>query len=417
MTTLFYSWQSDTPRKTSHDFIRSVLDDVAEQLATDTSISEAHREIEIDSDTQGIAGQPPIVDTILQKIDSADVFVADVTFTGKREDGRPTPNPNVLIEYGWALRALTHARVICVMNEYYGEPSSVTLPFDMAHLRWPLRYNLAPTASKKELESERKRLTQGLAKAIKLSIPSLETSVEKEFVEHSTGSDEARFRPSSEAIGINDDTGWSEEDKDIILPDGPAAWLRIFPTHNPGKLWEAHELKPAALTSEFLLRPLGQGSSWGYIRAEDGFGIYRDTARNAEGEQLVSPGITFAFGSGEVWSIETAWIKKDGALPFAEKQYAQALDSYAKYLQLLGINGPFKWVAGMQGIKGLPFNYPVQSGYVRLKDRGPKCLADTIVIRGTYDPAKESAQAALLPFFGKLFAKCGLERPKYLPQE
>jgi hypothetical protein len=47
-----------------------------------------------------VAGQPPIVETILRKTDEAAVFVADMTFTAKRVDGRPSPNPNVLIEYG-----------------------------------------------------------------------------------------------------------------------------------------------------------------------------------------------------------------------------------------------------------------------------------------------------------------------------
>ena len=67
---------------------------------------------------------PPIVETIFKKIDRAAVFVADLTFAGRRPDGAPIPNPNVLIEYGWALKALGHARIISIMipdhfdNEY-----------------------------------------------------------------------------------------------------------------------------------------------------------------------------------------------------------------------------------------------------------------------------------------------------------
>jgi hypothetical protein len=38
------------------------------------------------------------VDTIFRKIDGTAIFVPDLTFVGKRADGRPTPNPNVLIE-------------------------------------------------------------------------------------------------------------------------------------------------------------------------------------------------------------------------------------------------------------------------------------------------------------------------------
>jgi hypothetical protein len=35
---------------------------------------------------------------------------------------RPTPNPNVLIEYGWALKSLTYNSIVPLMNTFYGEP-------------------------------------------------------------------------------------------------------------------------------------------------------------------------------------------------------------------------------------------------------------------------------------------------------
>jgi Molybdopterin-binding domain of aldehyde dehydrogenase len=50
------------------------------------------------------------VETIFRKIDKAAAFVPDLTLVSERRDGRPTPNPNVLIEYGWALKSLGHGR-------------------------------------------------------------------------------------------------------------------------------------------------------------------------------------------------------------------------------------------------------------------------------------------------------------------
>ena len=88
----------------------------------------------------GVAGSPPIVDTIFRKIEQAAVFVPDLTFVGKRLDGRPTPKPNVLIEYGWALNSLTHSRIVPVMNTAYGEPVADAMPFNMRHLRNPITY-------------------------------------------------------------------------------------------------------------------------------------------------------------------------------------------------------------------------------------------------------------------------------------
>lgn len=61
---------------------------------------------DIDRDTQGLAGAPDIGDSIYDKIDSADIFIADVTIINQDYAGRKTPNPNVLIELGYAIKAL-----------------------------------------------------------------------------------------------------------------------------------------------------------------------------------------------------------------------------------------------------------------------------------------------------------------------
>jgi hypothetical protein len=103
--TVFFSWQADTPTRVGRNFINEALEDVCRSIASDTSVDEALRDMTVDSDTQNVAGQPPIVDTIFKKIDLSRLFVGDMTFVGPRIAGRPTPNPNVLIEYGWALKS------------------------------------------------------------------------------------------------------------------------------------------------------------------------------------------------------------------------------------------------------------------------------------------------------------------------
>ena len=99
-----YSWQSDTPGKTGHYLIRDAL--ALERLAEDLALDEAERP-ELDHDTKGIQGAPPIMETILAKIDKSDVFVADVTLTGKTENDKPVINSNVAIELGYALKAVS----------------------------------------------------------------------------------------------------------------------------------------------------------------------------------------------------------------------------------------------------------------------------------------------------------------------
>ena len=166
--TLFYSWQLDRPSKTGRNLIERALLRAIGSLRDDIELEEPLRaELEIDRDTKGVAGTPPIVDTILAKIDAASIFVPDLTFAGVRVDGRPTPNPNVLIEYGWALKQHGHGRIVPVMNIAHGKPSSETLPFDMQHLRHPIQYDCPDNADDATRTAAQAALAKILANAIR----------------------------------------------------------------------------------------------------------------------------------------------------------------------------------------------------------------------------------------------------------
>src|SRR5258708_4011192 len=131
-TTIFYSWQSDRPSKDGRHFIEKALEKAIENLSSDIELQEAVRvEIELDRDTKNVPGSPNIFNAILEKIEKAAVMVSDLTFIGNRPNGDPTPNPNVLIEYGYALKCLGERRIIQVMNTAYGKPSRQTMPFDL----------------------------------------------------------------------------------------------------------------------------------------------------------------------------------------------------------------------------------------------------------------------------------------------
>src|SRR5262249_48081008 len=72
-------------------------------------------DLHLDQDRQGLPGSPDLARAILDKIDKAAIFVADVTTgaqakgtktpAGKRIKGRRFINPNVAIELGYALRS------------------------------------------------------------------------------------------------------------------------------------------------------------------------------------------------------------------------------------------------------------------------------------------------------------------------
>lgn len=133
---VFYSWQSDLPNSTTRGLIQSGIEAAVRNMR-DTV------EVTADRDTQGVYGSPDIVETIFSKIDDCDIFVADVsavtTYYVMDSEGQPTdrikatPNPNVLVELGYAVRVLGWENVICIMNDDYSNGGE--LPFDIEHHR------------------------------------------------------------------------------------------------------------------------------------------------------------------------------------------------------------------------------------------------------------------------------------------
>ena len=115
--TVFYSWQSDTNQKVNRNFIEEALKKAIRKINADAELVPAAREeVQFDKDTVGSPGTPAIVDAIFDKIDRCAVFVPDVTFVATTKVGRPTPNANVMIEYGWALKSRGHHQIVPVMN-------------------------------------------------------------------------------------------------------------------------------------------------------------------------------------------------------------------------------------------------------------------------------------------------------------
>jgi hypothetical protein len=162
--TVFYSWQSDLPNATNRGLIQEALERAAKTIRTDDSLAV---DPVLDRDTQNVPGAPDIAHAIFQKIEKAAAFVADVSIINPGL-GRPSPNPNVLIEVGYALKTLGSSRVLLVSNTANGPVES--LPFDLRTKR-VLTYHLPPGAEDKP--EQRKRLQQGLELAIRtiLAIP------------------------------------------------------------------------------------------------------------------------------------------------------------------------------------------------------------------------------------------------------
>ena len=83
---------------------------------------------------------------IIEKIQSADIFVADITSVTRDQNlGKSFPNPNVVFELGYAAAHLGWARIIMLFNKAIAEFDD--LPFDFDRQRMS-PYTLGPGAKK-----------------------------------------------------------------------------------------------------------------------------------------------------------------------------------------------------------------------------------------------------------------------------
>jgi hypothetical protein len=267
---IFYSWQSD--RKQNRNFIRSALDAAIKELRQDLTLEEPTRNIVADQDTQDVPGTPAIADTILTKIRSADVFVADLTFVASGEpksDARQLPNPNVMLEYGYALHSLGDSKIIGVFNEAHGSPKD--LPFDLAHRRWPIRFNLRSDDGSAR-DTEKKNLKDALKLAVRSIIaqfdeaPQVAQAAPAPFIPAEPGDGVGRLRPTHDYLCVPSDQ------QPIWLRTGPYLFLRLMPTSATQELGEVETYKIA----QSNLQPLGamRGGSWSAGRHASGSVVY-----------------------------------------------------------------------------------------------------------------------------------------------
>lgn len=147
--TIFFAWQLDTPSDQNKKFIWQALQGAAASIGEGAHPEMAPRP---EMDTQGVTGAPNIVQTIFKRINACSVFVADLTFVGVTDRGRKVSNPNVLLELGFAARAIGWERTVLVLNEAFGDTSE--LPFDIQQHRWPIRYRLSAESQARQARAE-----------------------------------------------------------------------------------------------------------------------------------------------------------------------------------------------------------------------------------------------------------------------
>ena len=189
-----------------------------------------------------------------------------------------------------------------------------------------------------------------------------------------------------------------------------------MPSSPPGKTWTPRQLKELAVEGNNLhLFPLSNSSSYSWLRAEDGWGVFdASNAIDTQQNRKEASSIAFAFQTGEVWSLDTALLARDTKrIPFIEPIFTNRFSQYANFLKLLGVPPPYHCIAGITGVRGRLLVVPPDPAFLSIGSGGPLCLGETIEVEGMYE-AGQTPVKALLTFYTAIFEKCGMERPSYL---
>lgn len=296
--TVFWSWQSDLDGRVTREVVRYALDEAIKILAAD--LEEADRP-SLTSDTQGVAGTPDIVATILRKIDEAAVFVGDVTPIAVSESGKACANPNVLLEMGYANKSLTEHRVIQVWNTAFEGATIEKLPFDMRGRRGPLAFHLPVGVDTPTLRAVRDKLVQDLAGALKLAFEQL-PPVPVEAVHWQSafpGSTDLWFDPESTFVVMHPGHG----SRKVRWKPAAHGYARIIPAK-----WSAKADAKRTL-SDHPGHPalIGRANSLSYGISRGGAMIYRPD--NAVDNVYPTGAMTQWFEkTGEFWGIANEFL-------------------------------------------------------------------------------------------------------------
>jgi hypothetical protein len=350
-STIFWSWQSDRPHRETRGVIREALE--AAVVALSSEVQDADRpdetQLAVDHDTKGVAGSPDIAATILRKIETASLFVADVTpiamsspLLGRRP--KHIANPNVLIELGYAKKALSPERVIQVWNTAFTNCGPDDLPFDMRGRRGPISFVLEEGASKDQLRAVREMLTRDLKEAIQAVIRTLPQpkASSPPWYPNRVGDSSVWFPPNHKFLINEPDHGSGRK----TTPEAPTSFVRVLPSS-----WTGSD----DLDLHDLLLWSGGGLSWG--DTAEGILTYPGSVM-AEGYDEV-PVVTIRFpGTGEVWAINRSISGDWEGLPRVDAD--GVLEGWARYLRysiptLIGRGGvpPIMVRVGASGLHGL----------------------------------------------------------------
>jgi hypothetical protein len=364
---VFWSWQADTPGATGRFFIRDALLSAIEYLREQPEILEpTEREPAPPGPNRGSdLGQPDLLEPILDKIEEASVFIADVTTAGQVPvDPRAAPgqsrarkliDADVAIEIGYAAGALPRSALLTVMNTYYGD--SRWLPAVLRRRADPITYTLAPSAGSEERDNAFRTLQVQFIDALKpfaVSTPAVEVRRGPvEFEPFEPVFNPATFFSRYETLATAGEGG----EQEFNFPSTRVAYLRFYPNY------ASKTVGPTLLGAVFDKR-MPCPMSLGYA-PQFGSNVHGRITFEYEGQALITA-LTQGFPNGELWGISTQLFTRQAirrlvtdqrktqiVIPVVatEKVYLRSLRNYVQVAAAFGFTPPYTIVVGMVGIK------------------------------------------------------------------
>jgi len=304
---IFWSWQSDYSPATCRSFVRASLVEAIDLINSEMDVNDADRP-EVDHDTKGERGMVDIAATILTKIAKAAVFVADLTPIARSPAPAEKwlPNPNVMIELGWAMQKPGWERVVGVLNTATGAAIE-DLPFDIRQRR-VITYHLATNADPATRASVKKKLVKELKGALEINLTERaeEIAVAATISGVPANAQNRSIWASATNTLVHNDAFGRPGRTEVRVPDVPRAYMRVTPAG-----WKTHPPSVADIAglhqSLSVDAPHDTAVNGDYGATEEGFVRYWITS--GYGEPIASTNIAMFFeDTGEFWMLHGSVI-------------------------------------------------------------------------------------------------------------
>jgi HNH endonuclease len=214
-----------------------------------------------------------------------------------------------------------------------------------------------------------------------------------------------RFRSRGVPLGTSTPHPFAvDSSEEIYLEKGPCFWFRLLPTAPPIREWNFRDLQIAAGANSFRLVGI-RGIPAAQLRSHDGIGRYEAIGL---GEAYTT---TLLFRKGEIWSIDTRMSPSEPmrffAIGLVRSGIPQLLKMATETLVALGVPAPFRWIVGVEGIRGFQLAYETNQGPPIF---APRIQADHAIASGLHAPGDEPKNI-VDAFTDAVFAESGMPVP------